>query len=500
VSYIIPSNSTIQELPHHLSFISRSLSHLSCGFHLIVLAYKFAINRGYSLWTSPLGGVTPCYTVLPTPLSITPPPPSTATSSLTLGFNGKSTSRASPQSTSTTATSPPATTTSILNNIYYSVPYPVQPPAGSKLSESNLVVIGALSGLVGLALPAWFIARRRLRRKKPGLDRREKNPSSSSSSSSSSSLNFGDYTVAWIAPLEIEAISAVYMLDHVHEGNFSADRGDDYVYTAGDINGHNVIIATFPAGHSYGVGSAAALASQIKKSFPNLWFGLLVGVAAGLPSADPPRDIRLGDVLVGEGEHGSAGLVSYGFGKETSTGFQHNGAEPKTAMLVSSAIASIKILGPGHEDVFLQYYESIKDKEHNNGGTFEDPGQARDQLYSKVSRDNPVAQPIVRRRRLPKERTKVWYGRIGSGDKLMKDAQKRDELRDTYNLIGLEMEAAGIMNTIPVGVIRGVCDYGDEHKNSEWQPYAAAMAAAYAKALLCKIDPKTKRREDVASA
>ena len=47
----------------------------------------------------------------------------------------------------------------------------------------------------------------------------------------------------------------------------------------------------------------------------------------------------------------------------------------------------------------------------------------------------------------------------------MKNAQKRNELRDRYNVIGLEMEAAGTMNRIPVGVIRGVCDYGDPHKN-----------------------------------
>lgn len=84
-------------------------------------------------------------------------------------------------------------------------------------------------------------------------------------------------------------------------------RSDDYVYKAGDINGHNVIIATFPAGHDYGVGSAATLASQVN----NLWFGLLVGVSAGLPylSRIPPRDIRLGDVLVDAEESGSAGLV-----------------------------------------------------------------------------------------------------------------------------------------------------------------------------------------------
>ena len=69
----------------------------------------------------------------------------------------------------------------------------------------------------------------------------------------------------------------------------------------------------------------------------------------------------------------------------------------------------------------------------------------------------------------------------------MKNAKKRNELRDIYNVIGLEMEAAGTMNRIPVGVIRGVCDYGNRHKNKLWQPYAAAMAAAYAKALLLEI-------------
>jgi hypothetical protein len=170
-------------------------------------------------------------------------------------------------------------------------------------------------------------------------------------------LDFEHYTVAWIAPLEIEAQAAWYMLDHEHKGNFTTNRGDDYVYIAGDINGHNVIIATFPVGHDYGVGSAAALASQVKKSFPNLWFGLLVGVAAGLPnfSRVPPRDIRLGDVLVGVGEGDSVGLVNYGLGKETSAGFEllHHGAQAKTEIVVRSAIGNIKALAPMHGKVFL---------------------------------------------------------------------------------------------------------------------------------------------------
>lgn len=64
-----------------------------------------------------------------------------------------------------------------------------------------------------------------------------------------------------------------------------------------------------------------------------------------------------------------------------------------------------------------------------------------------------------------------------------------------HDLIGLEMEAAGVMNTLPTGVIRGVCDYGDGHKNKEWQPYAAAVAAVYAKGILCCIHPKALQRQ-----
>ena len=126
------------------------------------------------------------------------------------------------------------------------------------------------------------------------------------------------YTVAWIAPLEIEARAALHLLDNRHRGQFPWSYGYDYLFHAGDINGHNVIIATLPSGQEYGTGSAAALASQIKTFFPNIRFGLLVGVAAGLPnlSRSPLRDIRLGDVLVGLPDGESAGLVAYDLGKE----------------------------------------------------------------------------------------------------------------------------------------------------------------------------------------
>ncbi|CRJ82726.1 hypothetical protein BN1708_009020 [Verticillium longisporum] len=291
-----------------------------------------------------------------------------------------------------------------------------------------------------------------------------------------------DFTVAWIAPLAIEAEAAIHMLDGLHPGRFALKRGDDYVYIAGHLQGHNIIIATLPTGQEYGTGSAAAIASQVKSFFPNIWFGLLVGVAAGLPNLAraPPRDIRLGDVLVAVANGEKPGLVAYDLGKDTGGDLEllHSGRVlANTESVVLSAITSINHHMPYDSQIFLQHFVSLQKKVEAKR-TFVDPGQDKDKLYDTDDKGKTI------------ERTRVWYGSIGSGDKLMKNARNRNRLRDTFDLIGLEMEAAGTMNRIPVGVIRGVCDYADEHKNKDWQPYAAAMAAAYAKAVLVEITPK----------
>lgn len=55
-------------------------------------------------------------------------------------------------------------------------------------------------------------------------------------------------------------------------------------------------------------------------------------------------------------------------------------------------------------------------------------------------------------------------------------------------MLCFEMEAAGLMNDFPCLVIRGICDYADSGKNKDWQKYAAASAAAYAKELLEHLD------------
>lgn len=299
------------------------------------------------------------------------------------------------------------------------------------------------------------------------------------------------YTVVWIAPLKIEAEAALLMLDNRHNGRFSLARGDDYIFHAGDLGGHNVVVVTLPSDQDFGTGAASMLASQTKKFFPNIWFGLLVGVAAGLPdlSKKPPRDIRLGDVLVGMQHKSVPGVIAYDTGEEREEdGFQflHFGdALPKTEPIVLSATKSLRLNAPDDPQIFLRHYESIKHKSGYNL-KFEDPGRDLDVLQENNNRDGHV---ILRVQRLDSERTRVWHGPIASSEMLMTDSQKRGILRTRSDVIGFEVGASGTMTTIPVGVIRGVSNYGGQHENIKWRPYAAAMAAAYAKAVLLEIRP-----------
>ena len=195
-------------------------------------------------------------------------------------------------------------------------------------------------------------------------------------------------------------------------------------------------------------------------------------MAAGLPDLQRkpwPRDIRLGDILVALPEGESPGLIAYDLGKETRDGFELLRSGHVLAMaerIVRSAIGKIKSWSPYEIDIFMPHYTKMKDAKHGNG-IYDDPGHDKDVLYDLV---DGVKQVVPRPERSPRKRTRVWYGSIGSGDKLIKNPGRRDELRDKYNVIGLERGAARTMNQIPVGVIRGVCDYGDEQENKAWQP------------------------------
>ena len=107
-------------------------------------------------------------------------------------------------------------------------------------------------------------------------------------------------------------------------------------------------------------------------------------------------------------------------------------------------------------------------------------------------RTDENSQLVVRQPRTGKHQDPaIHYGLIASADQVMKDAHTRDKLAKEQGILCFEMEAAGLMDRFACVVIRGICDYSDTHKNIDWQSYAAATAAAYAKELLAVISGDT---------
>jgi nucleoside phosphorylase len=121
-------------------------------------------------------------------------------------------------------------------------------------------------------------------------------------------MSFDAYTVGWVCVLDCELNAARALLDEEDEPLEPALH-DENLYILGRVEKHNVVI-TFTGAGAYGTNSAAQAVTNLIRTFPNIRFGLMVGVGGAVPSAPHPKspseDIRLGDVVVSEpkGNHG----------------------------------------------------------------------------------------------------------------------------------------------------------------------------------------------------
>ncbi|KAK5237901.1 hypothetical protein LTR47_000994 [Exophiala xenobiotica] len=301
-----------------------------------------------------------------------------------------------------------------------------------------------------------------------------------------------DFTVGWICALHIELTAAREALDEEYE------RLDDVAHcTLGRIGQHNVAVACLPEGH-LGTSSAAAVADHMQNVFPALRYGLMVGIAGGVPSKSV--DIRLGDVVIScpQGRYG--GVVQYDFGK-TGPGGQHfpNGSLNSPNRVLLQAVANMRsYINAGRTNV--ESYLSTLD----HRGLFPRPGPETEKLFDPSydhvlgdTCDSCLEDRVVDRSPRPSQEIVIHYGTIASGNQVVKDALTRDRLSAQHGgVLCFEMEAAGLMNIFPCLVIRGICDYSDSHKNKNWQPFAAAAAAACAKAVLSYVPTVPRNLDD----
>ncbi|KAL4952499.1 hypothetical protein BDW69DRAFT_200710 [Aspergillus filifer] len=304
---------------------------------------------------------------------------------------------------------------------------------------------------------------------------------------------YDDYTAAWICALPLELAAACAMLEERHDSlPVEPDSRDTNNYVLGKIGKHNVVVACLPYGVT-GTVSAARVVNQMLATFKRIKFCLLIGIGGGAPS--PEHDIRLGDVVVGSPRGLFGGVVQYDFGKTVQEGrFQRTGMLNKPPELLLTALSNLqaKHLMEGHR--IENTIREMMNKYPMMSFQYARPSADIDRLYV-ADHEHPENQPTCRNcdqeqlvDRAPRPPSApqpyVHYGLIASGDQVVKHGRLRDQLRRELDVLCFEMEAAGLVDSFPCLVIRGVRDYADSHKNDVWQGYAAASAAAYAHELM----------------
>jgi nucleoside phosphorylase len=302
--------------------------------------------------------------------------------------------------------------------------------------------------------------------------------------------NLKDYTVGWICTAQTEYTAAKTFFDEEHDppDQRALSHRDYNDYSLGVIQGHKVVMAiSTPRG--YGKSSSVSSFASMRMSFPNIQYGLMVGISGGAPTYE--NDIRLGDVVVSSPEDGSPGANLY----DVVNGF----LDPPPLELRSAISGlSTKYSGEGHH--IDRTIASILQTKPQLEEEFSRPARESDRLFasdfvhmSEATCDEScvtqLEKIITRRvRQANDDDPHIHYGTIHSCYQLMKDAPMRDRYAVEKNILCFGVETACYEKPYQCLVLRGICDYSDSHKSEVWQGYAAMAAAAYAKDLLGEIE------------
>ncbi|KAL4744103.1 hypothetical protein BDV11DRAFT_165792 [Aspergillus similis] len=333
----------------------------------------------------------------------------------------------------------------------------------------------------------------------------------------SSPPSYTEFSVAIFCALPLEADAVRELLDEVwreEDSNFGKSIGDDNTYTLGRMSRHNVILVHMPG---LGKSAASQAASSLRSSYPEVRLALVVGICGGVPTGDGNEELILGDVVI------SDGIVQYDFGRQFPNGFSSKtGVEAvgRPSSRIRSILAKLKgWRSRQHIEMKLEQYLGIlqeafgaeragypgvdkdelyhSDYRHRHqltgtcmscGGTDTVCEEAKEETCQQLGCEKDKLLPRKRLQQASELRQapnpKVHFGLVGSGDTVMKSGQHRNQVAAKHRIIAFEMEAAGVWDSLPCLVIKGVCDYADSHKNKYWQNYAAAAAAACTKAIL----------------
>jgi nucleoside phosphorylase len=165
-----------------------------------------------------------------------------------------------------------------------------------------------------------------------------------------------------------------------------------------------------------------------------------------------------------------------------------------------SAVLVVGIAGAASDEVRLgdivlardiYYYERGKE---TPDGTLPEPVMYRADaaLWSNVTSLPDSAIPHIERPDGTRKPPRVHEGVIASGERVIADATMRDRIKAGHRkILAIEMEGYGVSAAVWQSfdrcrhlVIRAICDSADRNKDDDWQPYAAAVAAGFARSFL----------------
>ncbi|KAG5661347.1 hypothetical protein KAF25_005469, partial [Fusarium avenaceum] len=298
-----------------------------------------------------------------------------------------------------------------------------------------------------------------------------------------SPTSYEQYTIAWICALPKEMIAAQAVLDDIHEP-LPRKKNDNNSYILGSIGCHSIAIACLPS-NEYGTNNAVNVLTNLTRTFTSIYLSVMVGIGGGVPREN--FDIRLGDIVVG------TRVVQHDLGKIIERGQIQHTAVPKTlAHIIGKALSHLQAEHQPHssriplilEEKFREYpdYAHPATADRLFSSTYQHSSQA-----PRCDKCSPSA--LVQRSERSSNNPYIYYGTIASGNQVMKNSTVRDTVAQAVDAICFEMEAAGLNDICPCLTIRGICDYSDSHKSKEWQEYAAATAAAFAREFIEKLPP-----------
>jgi nucleoside phosphorylase len=232
-----------------------------------------------------------------------------------------------------------------------------------------------------------------------------------------------------------------------------------------------------------GNNSAAIRATQLLQHCPNVQHIIMCGIAGAVPNHKKAAGhVRLGDLVVSDRK----GIIQYDLVKESPKEVEYRNpprAPSATLLDALNRLESEAVLGRRPWDDILAAFLA-----GSSGKPWRRPRKL-DRLHEWIDDlATPVSHPSDPDRIAGRPR--VFRGPIASANKLLKSSRVRDALRDRFDVRAVEMEGSGIADAtwacerLGYLVVRGTCDYCDPEKGDHWQLYAAAIAAAFTRALI----------------